>query len=317
MKNLAVAAALALALASPSSFAQQKTVRILVGLAAGGSLDTTTRLVADRLRASLGQPVVVENRTGASGLIAIDALKAGLSDGSLLMAAASGTVTLLPNTYRSPRFDPTRDFASVAQMAKIDFVLTVNPSAPAKTAAEFASLARTDARYRNFGSAPGTTPHLLASQFARVADIAAVHIPYKGNAQALLDLIGGQLSAAFPAAGEVIELSRSGKVRMLASAGKQRSHLMPEVPTLKESGFEVEGDAWFALFAPAGTPEAVCERLGRAVVDAVDGAELRERLAHAGIEAAGLPAKDLGVKVRAEYERLGRELRASGFRLQD
>ena len=317
MKTLAIAAALAVALASSSSIAQQKPVRILVGLAAGGSLDTMTRLVADRLRTSLGQPVIVENRAGASGLIAIEALKAGPPDGSLLMAAASGSITLLPNTYRSPRFDPTRDFVPVAQMAKIDFVLTVNPSSPAKTAAEFASLARTDARYRNFGSAPGTTPHLLATQFARAANIAAVHVPYKGNAQALVDLIGGQLSAAFPAAGEVIELARSGKVRMLASAGKRRSNLMPEVPTLKESGYDVEGDAWFALFAPAGTPEAVCERLGRAVVDAVDSVDLRERLAHAGVEAAGLPAKDLGIKVRSEYERLGRELRASGFRLQD
>lgn len=317
MRNVRIALAVVFSLIASGATAQQKPVRILVGLAAGGSLDTTTRLVADRLRASLGQPVVVENRAGASGLIAIEALKAGPPDGSLLMAAASGTITLLPNTYRSPRFDPTRDFVPVAQMAQIDFVLTVNPSLPAKTAAEFAALARTEARYRNFGSAPGTTPHLLATQFARAADIAAVHVPYKGNAQALVDLIGGQLPAAFPAAGEVIELARSGKVRMLASAGKRRSNLMPEVPTLKESGYEVEGDAWFALFAPAGTPEAVSERLGRAVIEAVAGADLRERLAHAGIEAAGLPAKELGVRVRAEYERLGRELRASGFRLQD
>jgi len=317
MQNMRIAAALVLALTSSGALSQQKPVRILVGLAAGGSLDTTSRLVADKLRASLGQPVIVENRAGASGLIAIDTLRAGPADGSLLMAAASGSVTLLPNTYRTPRFDPTRDFVPVARMAQINFVLTVNPAVPAKTVAEFAALARTDARYRNFGSAPGTTPHLLATQFARVAGIEAVYIPYKGNAQALVDLISGQLSAAFPAAGEVIELSRSGKVRMLASAGGRRSALMPEVPTLKESGFDVEGDAWFALFAPADTPEAVTDRLGRAVIEAVGSADLRERLAHAGIEAAALPAKDLAAIIRTEYERQGRELRAAGFRLQD
>ena len=317
MPNIRIALMCMIAFVSPGAAAQQKPVRILVGLAAGGSLDTMTRLVAEKLRLSLAQPVIVENRAGASGLIAIDALRAAPADGSVLMAAASGSITLLPNTFRSPRFDPTRDFVAVAQVAQIDFVLTVNPGVPARTVAEFAAAARADAKYGVFGSAPGTTPHLVALQFARAAGVTAVHVPYKGNAQALIDLVGGQIHAAFPAAGEVIELSKSGKVRMLAVAGARRSALMPETPTLKESGYEVEGNAWFALFAPAGTPEAVVERLGRAVVEAAESADLRERLAHAGIEAAGLPPKDLAAKIAAEYERVGRALRASGFKLQE
>jgi tripartite-type tricarboxylate transporter receptor subunit TctC len=319
MRNIGIALALAciLAFASPGAAAQQKSVRILVGLAAGGSLDTMTRLVAEKLRVSLGQPVIVENRAGASGLIAIDALRAAPVDGSVLMAAASGSITLLPNTFKSQRFDPTRDFSPVAQIAQIDFVLTVNPGVPARTVAEFAAAARSDPKYRVFGSAPGTTPHLIAMQFARAAGIAAVHVPYKGNAQALIDLVGGQIHAAFPAAGEVMELSKSGKVRMLAVAGARRSALLPDVPTLKESGFDAEGNAWFALFAPAGTPEPVVERLGRAAVDATETADLRERLAHAGIEAAGLLPRDLAAKIRSEYDQIARELRASGFKLQD
>ena len=319
MEHLRIALALAclLAVTSPGASAQQKPVRILVGLAAGGSLDTMTRLVAEKLRVSLAQPVLVENRAGASGLIAIDALRAAPPDGSVLMAAASGSITLLPNTFKSPRFDPTRDFIPVAQVAQIDFVLTVNPGVPARTVAEFAAAARADAKYRVFGSAPGTTPHLIAMQFTRAAGIDGVHVPYKGNAQALIDLVGGQIHAAFPAAGEVIELSKSGKVRMLAVAGGRRSALMPDTPTLRESGYDVEGNAWFALFAPPGTPEAVVERLSRAVVEAAESADLRERLAHAGIEAAGLPGKDLAARIATEYERTGRELRASGFRLQD
>lgn len=319
MRHVRIALALAslLAFAAPLAVAQQKSVRILVGLAAGGSLDTMTRLVAEKLRASLGQPVIVENRAGASGRIAIDALRSAPADGSVLMAAASGSITLLPNTFKRAPFDPTKDLTPVAQIAQIDFVLTVNPGVPAKTAAEYVAAARADARYRVFGSSPGTTPHLIASQFARAAGIDAVHVPYKGNAQALIDLVGGQIYAAFPAAGEVIELSKSGKVRMLAVAGGRRSVLMPNVPTLKESGYDVEGNAWFALFAPPGTPAAVIERLGHLVVDAAGSADLRERLAHAGIEAAGLPPKDLAAKISAEYERVGRELRASGYKLQE
>ncbi len=297
--------------------AQQKSIRILVGLAAGGSLDTTTHLVAEKMRVSLGQPVIVENRAGASGLIAIDALRAAPPDGSVLLASASGSITLLPNTYKTPRFDPTRDFIAVAQLAQINFVLTVNPGVPAKTAAEFAAASRANPKLAVFGSAPGTNSHLLAIQFARAAGIQAVHASYKGNAQLLADLTGGQITAAFPAQGEVTELSHSGRVRMLAVSGARRSTLLPDVPTLKESGFDVAGDAWFSLFAPPGTPPAVVERIEKAAVQAVGTPELRQRLAHAGIEAAALSSKELAARIRTEYEQIGRELRASGFQLQD
>ena len=315
--RILVAFGLALGLVSSGAVAQQKPVRVLVGLAAGGSLDTMTRLFADKLSTGLGQTVIVENRAGASGQIAIDALRASPADGSVLMTAASGSITLLPHTFKSPRFDPTRDFISVAQMAQVDFVLTVNPGAPAKTAAEFAALARSEAKYRTFGTAPGTNPHLLATVFARAAGIEAVHVPYKGNGQALIDLIGGQIAAAFLTAGEALEHNRSGKLRMLASAGGRRSNLMPDVPTLRESGYDIEGSAWFAFFAPSGTPAAVVDRLGRAIVEASVNTELRERLTHAGIEAAGLDSKDLAAKIRLEYGRIADELRASGFRQQD
>jgi len=317
MKNIFTVLALILTLASPGATAQQKPIRVLVGLPGGGSLDAMTRLYADKLRVSLGQPVIVENRAGASGLIAIDALRAAPADGSVLMTAASGSITLLPNTFKSPRFDPTRDFIPVAQMAQVDFALTTHPGVAAKTAAEFAALARSEAKYRTFGSAQGTNPHLLATGFARAAGIAAIHVPYKGNGQALVDLIGGQISAVFLTAGEALELNRSGKVRMLATSGARRSNLMPDVPTLKESGYDLEGSAWFAFFAPLGTPQAVIERLGRAIVEAAASADLRERLAHAGVEAAGLPSKDLAAKIRSEYQQIGKDLRASGFEQQD
>ena len=297
--------------------AQQKPVRVLVGLAAGGSLDTMTRLFADKLRASLGQPVLVENRAGASGLIAIEALKAAPADGTVLMTAASGSITLLPNTFKTPRFNPTRDFIPVAQMAQVDFVLTVNPGVPAKTAAEFAAIAKSDPKYRTFGTAPGTNPHLLATTFARIANIDAVHVPYKGNGQAVIDLVGGQIAACFLTAGEAIEIDRGGKARVLASAGSRRSNLMPNVPTLRESGFDIEGNAWFAFFAPAGTPDTVVERLSRAIVEAAASSDLRERLARGAIEAAGMSSRELTEKIRAEYRQIGEALRTSGFSQQD
>jgi len=309
--------ALVLALASSGALAQQKPVHVLVGLAAGGSLDTMTRLYAESLRASLGQPFIVENRAGASGVIAIDALRAAPADGSVLMTAASGSITLLPNTYKKPRFDPTRDFVPVGQMAELDFVLTTHPAVPAKTATEFAALAKSDPKYRSFGSSPGTNPHLLAMAFARAAGIEAVYVPYKGNGQALVDLIGGQIAALFLTAGEALELGPSGKVRMLASSGARRSNLMPNVPTLKESGYDVVGSAWFAFFAPVGTPKETIDRLSAAIVQAAGSAELRERLAHAGIEAAALPSKELAAKIGSEYRQIGNDLRAIGFKQQD
>ena len=232
MRKIRIAAGLALvlALASSGAAAQQKTVRVMVGLAAGGSLDTMTRLFAEALRVSLGQPVIVENRAGASGLIAIEALKAAPADGSVLMTAASGSITLLPNTFKTPRFDPTRDLLAVAQMAQVDFVLTINPGVPAKTPAEFAALARSEAKYRTFGSAQGTNPHLLATRFARVANIAAVHVPYKGNGQALVDLIGGQIAAAFLTAGEGLEIDRAVRALGPAPADAEKPTVRVTVP---------------------------------------------------------------------------------------
>lgn len=315
MRNIGMSAALALllTLASSCAVAQQKPVRVLISLASGGSLDMTTRLFADKLRISLGQPVIAESRAGASGLIAIDALKSGPADGSLLMTAVSGTITLLPNTFKNPRFDPTKDFMPVAQFVQLDFVLTIYPGAPANTPAEFAALARRDPKYRTFGSAPGTNPQLLAIAFSRAAGVEVVHVPYKGNGQAITDLIGGQISAIFLTAGEALQLHRSGKARMLATSGARRSSLMPDVPTLRESGYDVEGSSWSGFFAPLGTPEAVIDRLERAVVEAAASTDLRERLANIGIEAVALSRQELAAKIRSEYQQIGNDLRASGF----
>ncbi len=314
MKNIWIAASLASLLAlAPGASAQQKPIRVLVTLAAGGSLDATTRLFAERLHESLGQPVIVENRAGASGRIAMEALKAAPADGSVLMASASGSITLLPNTFKTPPFDPNRDFAPVAQMAEVAFALTVNAGVPARTASEFAALAKADPAFRSIGSTPRSNTNLLAWGFARAADVPVVHVPYKGNGQAILDLIGGRISGAFLAIGEALQQRGSGKLRVLATTGARRSSLMPDMPTLKESGYDVEGSAWFALFAPAGTPPATVERLSRAVVEAAASPELRERLAHAGVETAPLSSKELAAKIRAEYQDIGRALRASGF----
>jgi len=316
MRNNRFAAGLALilALASSCAIAQQKSVRVLAGFAAGGTLDAMTRLFADALRVNLGQPMIVEIRAGASGLLAIEALRAAPADGSVLMTAASGTTMLLPNTYKNPPFDPTRDFIPVAQMGQVDFVLTVNAEVPAKTAVEFAALARSVPKYRTIGTPPRSNPHFLAMLFARAANVEVVHVPYKGSGPALTDLIGGQIAAAFLTVGEAQEMDRAGKVRILASSGARRSTLLPNVPTLRESGFDVEGSSWYAFFAPVGTPDPVVERLSMAIVEVAGSADLRARLIRAGIEPAGLPQKELAAKVRLEYEQIGNALRAAGFK---
>jgi tripartite-type tricarboxylate transporter receptor subunit TctC len=309
--------ALLLLLASPMAGAQQKPIRVLVGLSPGGAVEMVSRLYADKLRVALGQPVIVENRVGASGLIAMDALRASPADGSVLLFAPNGGVTLLPHTFRNPRFDPFKDVAPVAMVARLDVVLGVHPAVNAKTLAEFVALAKADQRYRSFGAAPGTIPHLLAALFAEAAGFEALHVPYKGAGQVAIDLIGGQLPASLITTGEGLPHSRAGKLRLLAMTGAERSPLMPEVPTMRELGYPVQANAWFGFYAPGATPPAVIDRLGRALVEASQTPEVRERLTQVGIEPDGRSSGETLKAMRADYEMWGKAVRIAGIQPQD
>ncbi|MSQ20661.1 MAG: tripartite tricarboxylate transporter substrate binding protein [Betaproteobacteria bacterium] len=297
--------------------AQQKPVRVLVGLAPGGAAELVARLYTETLRVSLKQPFIIENRAGASGLIAMDALRAAPADGSVLLFAPNGGITLISQTFKNPRFDPFKDVVPIAMVGVVEVVLVVNASVKVNATAELVALAKADAQFRNFGSAPGTIPHLSATLFADAAGIDLVHIPYKGAGQVIVDILGGVLFASVVTAGEGVQHQRSGKVRILATFGAKRSPLMPAVPTMTEAGFPVEAAGWFGFYAPAATPTDVVERLGRALVAASTAPDVRERLMQAGIEPVGKMGSEVAEIMRADYANWTRAIRLAKLQPQD
>jgi tripartite-type tricarboxylate transporter receptor subunit TctC len=298
---------------SQSGFAQEGAIRIVLGFPAGASSDLLTRLLAEHLRAALAQPVIVENRTGAGGQIANEAVKSAAPDGLTLLMTPVATMSIYPHSYASLRYDPFRDFEPVAHLANFHLGLGVSAKVPATTLAEYVALVKKDPKAGYYASASaGSIPHFLGVMFSRAAGIEMVHVPYKGTANVLQALAAGEISAASTPASDIASLVRSGKARLLATSGAQRAAAFPNVPTFKEEGYDIEGTGWYALFAPARTPQSIVGRLSRAPVEAMR--EHANRLEQLGLEPTGLGPRELARIMRADYERWGPVIRASGFK---
>jgi tripartite-type tricarboxylate transporter receptor subunit TctC len=303
---------------SQAASAQEGMIRILLGFSAGASSDLLTRLLAEHLRATLGQTVIVENRTGAGGQIANEAVKNAAPDGLTLLMTPVATMSIYPHSYAKLRYDPFRDFEPLAHLANFHLGLGVSAKVPAATLAQYVALVKSDPKAGYYASASaGSIPHFLGVMFARAAGISMVHVPYKGTANVLQALAAGEISAASTPASDIASLVRSGKARLLATSGAQRSAAFPEVPTFKESGYDIEGTGWYALFAPARTPSTVLVRLSKAAMDAMHVQALRERLEQLGLEPTGLGPRELAAIMKADYERWGPVIRASGFKQED
>jgi tripartite-type tricarboxylate transporter receptor subunit TctC len=308
-----VAALFALALALPAG-AQDRTVKFLVGFPAGASLDTMTRLIAEKMRASLGQPVVVENRPGAAGQIAMTGVKNAAPDGLTLVMTPLVTVVTAPHVQQLP-YDPFADFTPVAHAADFLFAFGMGPATPAKDLKEYVALVKQDAKYGNYSSAaPGSLPHFFSLLFAEKAGLKMNHIGYKGTAQAMTDLLGGQIAAFMGTVSDVGPQHKAGKVRAVATSGAQRSRHLPEVPTFRELGYDIQGAGWYAAYAPAKTPKDVVERLARAIGAAVKAPDVREKLDSLGMEPTGFGAEELARIHRRDYEQWGPVIKASGFK---
>ena len=300
---------------SQSLAAQEGTIRIVLGFPAGASSDLLTRLLADQMRVTLGQAVIVENRTGAGGQIANEAVKNAPPDGTMLLMTPVATMSIYPHSYAGLRYDPFRDFEPLAHLASFQLALGVSVKVPAATLAEYVALVRKDAKTGFYASAaPGSIPHFFGVMFARAAGIQMTHVPYKGTAQVLQALAAGEIAAASTLAADIGALARSGKARILATTGAKRSPTFPDVPTFKESGYDIEGTGWYALFAPARTPAATIERLSSAAIDAMHAATLRQRLESLGVEPTGLGPRELAAIMKRDYERWGPVIKASGFK---
>jgi len=313
VKRLAVAC---FALLAFQAAAQQGTVRIVLGFPAGATSDILSRLVADHMRRSLGQPVVVENRPGAGGRIGNDTVKAAAPDGATLLMTPVASMAIFPHSFAgSLRYDPLRDFAPVAHLSNFHLGFGVASSLPARSLAEYVALVKADPKAGYYASAaPGSLPHFLGVMFARTAGIELTHVPYKGTAPAMQAIAGGEIAAISTVAADIGTLVRGGKARLLATSGPRRSAAFPDVPTFRESGYDMEAVAWYALFAPAATPQAVIERLSAASVAAVRDPAMKEKLEQMGLEPTGLGPAQLGAILKADYEKWGPVIRASGFK---
>jgi tripartite-type tricarboxylate transporter receptor subunit TctC len=295
--------------------AEGPPLRIVLGYPAGASSDTITRLMAEKMRVSLDRPVVVENKPGAAGIVANLSVKSAAPDGNTLLMTPLASMVAFPHSYSKLGYDPFKDYVPVAHVAAFQLALGVGPDVPARTLAEYVALAKKGGTYANFASAAtGSLPHFFGLLFARTAGVELTHVPYKGTAQVLQALMANEIPAAVLPIADLGALVQSGKGRILATAGAQRAPQYPDVPTFKESGYDIEGSAWYALFAPAGTPREIVDRLAKAAIDAVHQPDLRQRIEPLGLEATGYGPGELARIMTDDDAKWGPVIRASGFK---
>jgi tripartite-type tricarboxylate transporter receptor subunit TctC len=310
------AAAAALALAAGAQAQVDRPVRILVGFAPGGSADIAARVLGERLAAELKQPVTVENKPGAGGRIAAEALKGAPADGSTVMLAPIVVPVLAPLVFAKLAYNPATDFVALAPVANYQFGLSVNAANPSKNVNELVAWWKANPKEANFGSpAPGSLPHFFGVMISSGTGLDLVHVPFNGGGPLMNALIGNQVSSGIDTLVDQVEMHRSGKIRILATAGATRSKLLPEVPTFVEAGFKgIEGSGWFGFFAPAKTSPATVQQLNAAVNKALATPELRERFAKLGLEPTGGSAADLAALMKRDAERWAPVVKASGFK---
>lgn len=296
--------------------AQSQSVKLLVGFAAGGSVDLTARALADALKDSLGRTVIVENRPGAAGRLVLEAVKQAQPDGDTLMLVPHGPMTLFPWIHRNLRYDPNKDFTPVGRVCVVDYALTTGPATPAKTIGEYLQWARDPKNKASFGSpGAGTIPHFIGQGFTQRTQTDIVHVPYKGSALTMVDLMGGNVSLGVSPLADAIEHHRNGKVRILATTGSQRSTSLKDVPTLKEVGIDLVVDGWYGVYAPAGLPEPQLQALSKALASAVMKQE--EFFLKNAMRAAPLRPEALAQLQRTEMAQWEPWVKASGFRAED
>jgi tripartite-type tricarboxylate transporter receptor subunit TctC len=289
-------------------------VRIIVSVPAGGGVDTVTRLVADKLRQRFNQPVVVENRGGQAGNFGAEIVFAAEPDGYTLMASQPAPLTVNALLYRKLNYDPAA-LVPVALMTTIPNALTVRPDIPARTAEEFIAYAKANPGKLNYASqGTGTTSHLTAELFQKLTGAKLVHIPYKGTAPALNDLIAGHVDTMFTEVASTLELHRAGKVRILAVAAPQRSPLFPDIPTLTEAGVaSLVSSTWNAISAPPKTPPTRVALLNEAVVAALKSDDVAAHLRTLNVQTAAMSPSEAAAFIAADAARWADVIRSANI----
>jgi tripartite-type tricarboxylate transporter receptor subunit TctC len=294
-----------------------KPIHLIVPFPPGGPTDIVGRLVAQKISDGVGQPVVVENRAGAGGTVGSIAAAKAPADGYTLLYGSTSTLAIAPSLYRSLPYDPRKSFAPISLVSRGPILVVVNAQVPARTLKEFIDLAKKQPGKLSYSSAgSGTPPHLAGELFKSVAGVELLHVPYKGGAPAINDLVGGQVQAIFEGQVALMPHLKSGRARALAITGATRSAALPDVPTAAEAGLpSYDANFWSGLVAPDGTPAEAIERLNTVLVKALQSPELRESLARQGLEAFGNTPRQFGAYIAAEMEKWAAVVKASGAKL--
>jgi tripartite-type tricarboxylate transporter receptor subunit TctC len=303
--------------AGPTAAQQYPTrpVRLIVPTTPGGSVDTLARTIAPRLSERFGHQVVVDNRSGAGGTIAAEFTARSAPDGYTLMIGTIAGLATNVSLQQKLSYDPLRDFAPVTLVATQNLVLTVHPSVPAKSVRELVKLAKARPGQLAFASAGnGTGSHLSGELFKQLAGVDVLHIPYKGVAPALVDVISGQVSMSFPSILTSLPQVQSGRLRALAVSGAQRSAALPELPTMMEAGVkDYESATWYGVVAPAATPPEIVNKLNAEIAAILKQPDTRERIARDGADPVGNTPQQFGAFMKSEIEKWRKVIRAAGI----
>ena len=298
-----------------------RPIRVLIGVPAGGTQDVLTRAIAESVKSSLG-PIIIDNRGGAAGRIAVDVVKSAEPDGYTLLLGTAGMMTMFPSAYKKLGYDPFKDFVPIVNAASFELAMTINSAVPATTVPEFVAWARTqgmdgaNVSFASYGA--GTPSHFLGEMLNRATGLKMVHVPYKGSTPARQDVMGGIVPLYFDTVGGALQMLPSKRIKVLATSGAKRSPPMPAVPTLVELGYrDVIATAWFAYYAPAKTPPTIVERLRTEFLRAVNSREVRTTLLLNGMYPIGEGPEVLVKTMHDDTDRWGRIMRATNFSASD
>lgn len=305
-----------LAFAATAIQAQTKpALRILVGFPPGGSADVLARLVADGLKDDFS-PIVVDNKPGAGGRIALNMVKNAKPDGQTVIVLPSGPMVLFPHVYKKLDYDPVKDFTPVSQIARFQFGVVASPTSGVKTVGEMIARAKAQPGASSYGTpGQGTLPHFMGVLMEQSSGISLNHVPFQGGAPANNALVGGHIDYKFDVVSETAELHHSGKARIIAVTGSKRDPQVPEVPTLKESGVNMEATAWFAMYGPAGLSGEALTRLEKAMMKIVREPAMKDRLSKLGYEPIGSSASELAAAQKTDLLRWEKPIKATGIQL--
>ena len=322
ISSLAACAVVAITLATNAAQAQdyptKQPIRLVVPFAPGGVTDTSGRIVAEALGKRLGQTIIVENQPGASGNIGTTRVAQSAPDGYTLLLGFDGTLAINPHVFAKTGFDGSKDFAPITKIGDATLILVAHPSVPAKDLHGLIAHSKTVAGGLSYGtSGNGGTPHLAGEMLKQRSGAALTHIPYKGGGQAMQDVLGGNIPLVYTAIAGASQSVKAGRVNAIAVSSAKRDAALPNVPTMKESGFpDMVVDSWVALLAPAKTPTAIIERLQRETAAALAQPEVRDRLLGLGITPVGNTPEEFGAQWRSDLAKFGAVVKAAAIKAE-